>query len=117
MTLWQLTVTQLGCDGNRWLYFACFADHHDWVVNKDEIIACVWRDAQVTDDSLVQCISEIRKAIGDSEHRILKTIPRRGYLLVSDVPQKLQTAADVHESQTDESSAVWHTGKSTKAFP
>ena len=31
---------------------------------------------------MTQCIADIRKAIGDQEHRILRTVPRRGYMLV-----------------------------------
>jgi DNA-binding winged helix-turn-helix (wHTH) protein len=52
------------------------------LVCKNEIIAEVWDDVVVTDDSLTQCIADIRKAIGEGEHRILRTVPRRGYLLV-----------------------------------
>lgn len=52
------------------------------LVHKDEIIANVWGDVVVTDDSLTQCIADIRKAIVDQEHRILRTVPRRGYMLV-----------------------------------
>lgn len=52
------------------------------LVPKNEIIAEVWGDVIVTDDSLTQCIADIRKAIGDQERRVLRTVPRRGYLLV-----------------------------------
>ena len=57
------------------------------LVIKDEIIANVWDDAAVTEDSLTQCIAEIRKAIGDEERRILRTVPRRGYVLTSSEQQ------------------------------
>ncbi len=50
------------------------------VVTKDELMAAVWPGVAVTDDSLVQCIHEIRRAIGDERHAVLKTVPRRGYL-------------------------------------
>ncbi len=50
------------------------------VVTKDELMAAVWQDIAVTDDSLVQCIHEIRRAIGDERHDVLRTVPRRGYL-------------------------------------
>ncbi|MBK8455436.1 MAG: winged helix-turn-helix domain-containing protein [Thiofilum sp.] len=52
-------------------------------VSKRELFAVVWRDVIVTDDSLVQCIAEIRRLLQDREHSILKTIPRVGYLLVT----------------------------------
>jgi formylglycine-generating enzyme required for sulfatase activity len=35
----------------------------------------------VSDDSLVQCIRELRDKLGDREHQLIKTAPRRGYLL------------------------------------
>jgi DNA-binding winged helix-turn-helix (wHTH) protein len=52
------------------------------LVAKDEIIAKVWDDVAVTEDSLTQCIADIRKAIGDEDRRVLRTVPRKGYLLV-----------------------------------
>jgi adenylate cyclase len=59
------------------------AENAGLLVPKCELIARVWDDVAVTEDSLTQCIGDIRKAIGDSEHRILRTVPRRGYLLDS----------------------------------
>jgi TolB-like protein/DNA-binding winged helix-turn-helix (wHTH) protein len=50
------------------------------IVTKDQVMATVWPDVAVTDDSLVQCITEIRKAFGDVDHSIVKTLPKRGYL-------------------------------------
>ncbi len=58
--------------------------HPGRVVTKDELTAAVWPDLAVTDDSLVQCIHQIRDAIGDDARTIVRTVPRRGYLL--DVP-------------------------------
>jgi TolB-like protein len=58
------------------------AENAGRLVRKDEINASVWGDVIVTDDSLTQCIAEIRKVIGDKDHRVLRTVPRRGYLLV-----------------------------------
>jgi TolB-like protein/DNA-binding winged helix-turn-helix (wHTH) protein len=52
------------------------------LVTKDELIAKVWDDVAVTEDSLTQCIADIRKAIGDEERRVLRTVPRKGYMLV-----------------------------------
>ena len=52
------------------------------VVTKDEIMSAVWDDTIVTEDSLTQCIADIRRAIGDADRRAIRTVPRRGYLLV-----------------------------------
>ncbi|MEB4590255.1 winged helix-turn-helix domain-containing protein [Candidatus Thiothrix sp. Deng01] len=53
------------------------------VVSKDELFRKVWPNVQVTDDSLVQCVADIRRALQDDKHEILKTVPRRGYVLVA----------------------------------
>lgn len=66
------------------------------LVTKDEVIAKVWDDAAVTDDSLTQCIAEIRKVIGDDERRILRTVPRRGYMLTS-TEQQGSSARTYHQ--------------------
>jgi DNA-binding winged helix-turn-helix (wHTH) protein len=58
------------------------AEHAGRLVTKDELITKVWDDVAVTEDSLTQCIADIRKAIGDEDRRVLRTVPRKGYLLV-----------------------------------
>ena len=56
-------------------------------VEKDEVIAAVWRDVAVTDDSLIHAISVLRRALGDDPARpsYIETIPRRGYRFVGSV--------------------------------
>ena len=56
--------------------------HPDRLVTKEELMQAVWHATAVTDDSLVQCVREIRRAIGDDTHAVLKTVSRRGYRLV-----------------------------------
>jgi TolB-like protein/tetratricopeptide (TPR) repeat protein len=53
------------------------------LVTKDQLVSDVWANLAVTDDSLVQCIGEIRTAIGDATHDVLQTERRRGYRLVA----------------------------------
>jgi pimeloyl-ACP methyl ester carboxylesterase len=52
------------------------------VVPKDELIATVWNDVAVTEDSLTQCIADIRRALDDRERQLVRTVPRRGYMLL-----------------------------------
>jgi TolB-like protein len=59
------------------------------LVTKDEIIRVVWPNVVVTDESLSQCISEVRHAIGDASQAIIKTVPRRGYRFVASVSRLL----------------------------
>lgn len=64
------------------------------VVGKDELMRRVWPDVVVGDDSLAQAIAEIRRVLGDSEHRQVRTVARRGYLLVPDeAPGPVDSAA------------------------
>lgn len=55
------------------------------LVSKDELMKVVWAGVVVTDDSLVQCVKDIRDALNDSEQRFIKTVPRRGYLFAAEV--------------------------------
>src|SRR5277367_6731574 len=54
------------------------------LLDRDTINRAIWSDVAVTDDSITQCVRDIRRAIGDDAQRILKTVPRRGYLLTAD---------------------------------
>jgi adenylate cyclase len=55
------------------------------LISKEELVAAAWPQAVVTDESLARCISDVRAAIADHEHKIIKTVPRRGYLFTADV--------------------------------
>ena len=56
-------------------------EHAGRLVDRDELMQAVWPGVFVSDDSIAQCVKEIRRALGDHEQRILRTLPRRGYLL------------------------------------
>lgn len=51
------------------------------VVSKDELLSEVWPDVFVTEDSLTQCVHEVREALGADCAGLLRTVPRRGYML------------------------------------
>ncbi|MBL8907786.1 MAG: winged helix-turn-helix domain-containing protein [Rhizobiales bacterium] len=51
----------------------------DRLVTKDELMKAVWPGVFVTDDSLVQCVRDVRRAIGDADQSVLKAVPKRGY--------------------------------------
>ncbi len=58
------------------------------VVPKSELLDAVWPDVTVSDESLERCISDIRAALSDSSRQILKTVPRRGYIVAVDVEKR-----------------------------
>lgn len=61
------------------------ARHPDRVVSKDELMEALWPGVFVTENSLVQCISDIRTALGVRGPEILKTVARRGYMFTAPV--------------------------------
>ena len=56
-------------------------EHAGRLVGKQELLDAVWGSTVVTEGSLTQCIIDIRRAIGDSDQRLLRTIPRQGFIL------------------------------------
>jgi DNA-binding winged helix-turn-helix (wHTH) protein len=60
-------------------------ERHGRLVTKTELIEGVWPDAAVTDNSLAQCLVEIRRALDDDAQELVRTVARRGYLFVAPV--------------------------------
>ena len=54
------------------------------VVSKETLLEEVWGHIAVTDDSLTQCIADIRRALADRDHKIIQTVPKKGYRLVAE---------------------------------
>jgi DNA-binding winged helix-turn-helix (wHTH) protein/TolB-like protein len=63
------------------------------VVSKDELMSRVWPDVVVGEGSLVQAIADIRRVLGDTGHRVIRNVARRGYMLVPEEPSTPQTVA------------------------
>jgi DNA-binding winged helix-turn-helix (wHTH) protein len=64
-----------------WLVLRLLATRAGQLVAKGEILDEVWSDCEVTEDSLVQAIGDIRRALGETGRTALRTLPRRGYML------------------------------------
>jgi DNA-binding winged helix-turn-helix (wHTH) protein len=69
-------------------------EHHGRLVSKNDLMRAVWADAFVTDDSLVQCLIEVRRALGDESRRYVKTVPRRGYIFELNVSESAGETPD-----------------------
>ena len=54
------------------------------VVSKEKLMQTVWADTFVTEDVLIRCISELRKAFADDARnpQYIQTIPKSGYRLL-----------------------------------
>jgi TolB-like protein len=73
------------------------------VVSKDELLATNWPDLTVTEDSLTQCISDIRRSLGESGRDLVRTVARRGYMII--LPE--QPIEIGRSSSTGPTVAVW----------
>ena len=62
-----------------------FATEAGRVISKRELMERFWPGVHVGEDSLFQCIREIRAALGDNQRQILRNISGRGYLFEADV--------------------------------
>ncbi|BAV50932.1 Putative integral membrane protein [Mesorhizobium loti] len=54
------------------------------VVGKDELVDAIWPNIAVSDDSLTQCMKDIRKALGPDADGLIRTVMRRGYVIDED---------------------------------
>lgn len=78
-------------------------ENRDRLVTKDELLESIWKETSVTDDALVQCVLELRRAIGDdSRHpHFIKTLPKVGYRFISTVEEhwsQPETAVETAEA-------------------
>ena len=62
-----------------------FAANAGRALSKQELMESVWPNIHVGDDSLFQCIREIRTALGDERRQLLKLVSGHGYLLDTEV--------------------------------
>ena len=69
------------------------------MVSKEELLQALWPDAFVTDDSLVQCMVELRRALDDRSQDILRTVPRRGYEFAAEVTHEPARKSDLSQFQ------------------
>ena len=69
----------LGLTSREFAVLHYLASHAGEIVSKEALFDTVWAGSAVTDDSLVQCISEIRRRLEDRDHRIIQTESKKGY--------------------------------------
>ncbi len=86
------------------------------LIGKEELIENFWQGAAVTDNAIVQCIKEIRKALGDDPHepRFIRTIHKIGYRFIAQVVEE-PLAVEVVRSSPEIEAAVAATATATAA--
>lgn len=82
------------------------------VISRDELERDVWHGAIVGYDAVTAAITKIRKALSDdTKHpRIIATVPKRGYQLISPVqfvPEKIVAAKKSRELELNTAASSW----------
>jgi hypothetical protein len=60
-------------------------EHHGRIVPKSALIEAVWPNTAVGDNSLAQCLFDIRRVLGDDSQQFIRTVARRGYVFAAPV--------------------------------
>src|SRR4030095_9166422 len=60
---------------------AYLLQHRSRAIAKEELLAQLWPNQEVSEPTLTSCILVVRKTLGDSGHapQMIKTVPGRGY--------------------------------------
>src|SRR5882762_8794494 len=87
--------------------------NHNHVVTKDELIRAVWPDSFVSDDSLVQNVSALRRALGDdpNQAQYIVTVARHGYRFIAAVERNPGSNAGHVEPASPRAAAVTARGR------
>lgn len=74
--------------------------HAGVVLGKETLMSAIWADTAVEENNLNQCISALRRVLGEkrADHRYIVTVPGRGYRFVASVsklkPPAIATSAE-----------------------
>lgn len=80
-----------------------FATNPGRVLSKQELMEAVWPNVHVGEDSLFQCIRELRAVLGDDRRQIIRLASGGGYLLTVEVVGKpARPAAAALSSPTED---------------
>lgn len=65
----------------------CLAEHAGEVVGLDDLMAHVWSGVNVSQDSVYQTVTSLRRVLGDDPKRpsYIETVPRLGYRMIASV--------------------------------
>jgi len=71
----------------------------DVVLGKETLMRAIWADTAVEENNLNQCISALRRVLGETraEHRYIATVPGRGYRFVAAVTRRKPAIASSAE--------------------
>ena len=88
---------------------AFLIEHRAAPVSKEDLIAHVWEGAAITDATIVGCVQELRKILGDSANEpvYIKTIAKRGYWFVAPVEEIAIDSRHPTKPKPRRPAAIW----------
>ncbi|MDZ7928316.1 MAG: winged helix-turn-helix domain-containing protein [Agrobacterium sp.] len=68
--------------------------HYPETVTREQLLNDAWKGLVVSDNSLSQCITLLRKSLGDDPKStiFIRTVPRKGYQLIAEISAPIQQA-------------------------
>jgi DNA-binding winged helix-turn-helix (wHTH) protein len=63
------------------------------LMSQEAIMEALWSNVHVTENSICQCVREIRNALGPDGRQALRTVSRGGYVFTSEVIAVLPTTS------------------------
>jgi TolB-like protein/DNA-binding winged helix-turn-helix (wHTH) protein len=84
----------LRVDDRSMRLLVCLAEHAGRTVTIDQLLDEVWAGAVVSQDSVYQAVTSLRRLLGDDrkEPAYIATVPRQGYRLVASVARDVEPA-------------------------
>ena len=88
-------------EGQSLKVLSILVSHHPHTVTREQILNEAWAGLVVSDNSLSQCITTLRKSLGDDSKtpKFIRTVPRKGYQLVAELHKPATTAGPQEEMQ------------------
>lgn len=86
----------------------CLIEHAGQTLSRNELTSLVWERRVIGDNSLSNAIHALRAALEDDgkQQRVIKTIPKKGYLLEPEFCQLIEPEADTSSSPPAVSNTV-----------
>jgi DNA-binding winged helix-turn-helix (wHTH) protein len=66
-------------------FLQLLVENSERLMTRKAIMAALWPNVFVSDDNVVQCVREIRCALGDRDRCLLRVVRKRGYILATTV--------------------------------
>jgi transcriptional activator of cad operon len=95
------------------LLLLCLAEHPGEVVSIEDLLDQVWAGVTVSQDSVYQAVTSLRRLLGDDtkQPRYIETVPRLGYRLVAKV-SPWQNQPDPPDLASPSNQSINHTSSS-----